>query len=323
MDALHDVARPHGLLVLEDAAQAARRDATAAGGSDRSARPPRFSFYPSKNLGALGDGGAICTDDALLAARLRRLRNLGQRAKGEHVELGYNERLDGLQAALLSVKLRHLDAVDRARGAACAAQYRERLAPTVTRARGTSREPVRLPRVCQSGSPAATRSPTLLRSNGIETGIHYRTRSTSTRPGPSGRCDTATSAGRRGVGCRGAVAADASRPGAARDRARRRRALTRRRSSMRGLTMNTAAPDLHNGSSEARATSRSGVAVIGLGYWGPNLLRVLSDKPDVEVRWVCDLDDDRLQKFGRRYPGASTRRATSTRCWPTPTSTRC
>jgi dTDP-4-amino-4,6-dideoxygalactose transaminase len=65
---------------------------------------PRFSFYPSKNLGALGDGGEICTDDHVLASRLRRLRNLGQRAKEEHVELGYNERLDGLQAALLRVK---------------------------------------------------------------------------------------------------------------------------------------------------------------------------------------------------------------------------
>ena len=74
-----------------------------------------FSFYPSKNLGALGDGGAICTDDDVLAARLRRLRNLGQRTKGEHVELGYNERLDGLQAALLRVKLVYLDMWNEAR----------------------------------------------------------------------------------------------------------------------------------------------------------------------------------------------------------------
>src|SRR6185437_2835660 len=100
MDAIHSFAGPRGLLVLEDAAQA--HGATYHGrrvGSLGDAAA--FSFYPSKNLGALGDGGAICTDDDVLAGRLRRLRNLGQRAKGEHVELGYNERLDGLQAALL------------------------------------------------------------------------------------------------------------------------------------------------------------------------------------------------------------------------------
>ena len=98
MDAVNAFARPAGLLVLEDAAQAA--------GARYSGRPvgslgaaAGFSFYPGKNLGALGDGGAVCTNDALLASRLRRLRNLGQRTKGEHVEIGYNERLDGLQAA--------------------------------------------------------------------------------------------------------------------------------------------------------------------------------------------------------------------------------
>ena len=99
MAAIESFAKPRGLLVFEDAAQAHgatyrdRRVGSLGSGA-------AFSFYPTKNLGALGDGGAICTDDELIAERLRRLRNLGQRTKGEHVELGYNERLDGLQAAL-------------------------------------------------------------------------------------------------------------------------------------------------------------------------------------------------------------------------------
>ncbi len=114
MDAIHRFAKPHGLLVLEDAAQAhgALYRGRRAGSLGAAAA---FSFYPSKNLGALGDGGAVCTDDDVLAARLRRLRHLGQRAKGEHVELGYNERLDALQAALLRVKLPYLDGWNESR----------------------------------------------------------------------------------------------------------------------------------------------------------------------------------------------------------------
>jgi dTDP-4-amino-4,6-dideoxygalactose transaminase len=123
--AIEAFARPHGLLVLEDAAQAhgARNDGRVVGSLGAAAG---FSFYPSKNLGALGDGGAICTNDAGLADRVRRLRNLGQRAKGEHIDLGYNERLDGLQAALLRVKLPLLDEWNAARRTH-ATTYRELL----------------------------------------------------------------------------------------------------------------------------------------------------------------------------------------------------
>lgn len=112
--AIHAFARPQGLLVLEDAAQAhgARFDGRVVGSLGAAAA---FSFYPSKNLGALGDGGAVCTNDESLATRVRRLRNLGQRQKGEHIELGYNERLDGLQAAFLRVKLPHLEGWNAAR----------------------------------------------------------------------------------------------------------------------------------------------------------------------------------------------------------------
>jgi dTDP-4-amino-4,6-dideoxygalactose transaminase len=125
MDAIHAFAKPHGLLVLEDAAQAhGARDRGRRAGSLGAAAG--FSFYPSKNLGALGDGGAICTSDDMLDARVRRLRHLGQRGKGEHVELGYNERLDGLQAAMLRIKLARLDGWNDARRAH-AATYRELL----------------------------------------------------------------------------------------------------------------------------------------------------------------------------------------------------
>jgi dTDP-3-amino-3,4,6-trideoxy-alpha-D-glucose transaminase len=89
-----------------------------------------FSFYPSKNLGALGDAGAVCTNDAALAERLRRLRNLGQRRKGDHVSFGVNERLDALQAAFLQVKLRHLAGGNAARRGH-AAHYRRLLAGQV------------------------------------------------------------------------------------------------------------------------------------------------------------------------------------------------
>ncbi len=108
MDAVRRIADRHGLLVVEDACQAhgARyRGRRASSLGDAAA----FSFYPSKNLGAFGDGGAVVTSDDGLADAVRVLRNYGQRRKHEHVVKGYNNRLDTLQAALLRVKLRHLD----------------------------------------------------------------------------------------------------------------------------------------------------------------------------------------------------------------------
>jgi dTDP-3-amino-3,4,6-trideoxy-alpha-D-glucose transaminase len=102
------IAKRHGLLVVEDAAQAhgATYQGRKAGALGDAAG---FSFYPSKNLGALGDGGAVTTNDGQLADRVRLLRNYGARAKYQHEIRGTNSRLDELQAAYLRVKLTRLD----------------------------------------------------------------------------------------------------------------------------------------------------------------------------------------------------------------------
>jgi dTDP-4-amino-4,6-dideoxygalactose transaminase len=108
MDAIGALADRHGLLVIEDACQAhgARYKRKRVGSLGHAAA---FSFYPGKNLGALGDGGIAVTSDAAVAESLRELRNYGQREKYDHVVKGFNRRLDTLQAAALRVKLRRLD----------------------------------------------------------------------------------------------------------------------------------------------------------------------------------------------------------------------
>lgn len=116
------IAVKYGLKVIEDAAQAhgARYQGIRAGNLGDVAA---FSFYPGKNLGAFGDGGAITTNDVDLAAKLRSLRNYGSSAKYVHEVIGLNSRLDSLQAAVLRVKLRYLDEWN-ARRSALAASYR-------------------------------------------------------------------------------------------------------------------------------------------------------------------------------------------------------
>ncbi|MDP2752964.1 MAG: DegT/DnrJ/EryC1/StrS family aminotransferase, partial [Nitrospirota bacterium] len=108
MDPIIEIARRHNLRVIEDAAQAhgARYKGRRAGSLGDAAG---FSFYPGKNLGALGDGGAVTTDDETLAGRIRVLRNYGSSIKYHNELKGYNSRLDELQAAFLRVKLKHLD----------------------------------------------------------------------------------------------------------------------------------------------------------------------------------------------------------------------
>jgi dTDP-4-amino-4,6-dideoxygalactose transaminase len=125
MDPIMAIAAEHGLTVIEDAAQAqgARYKGRRTGSLGHAAG---HSFYPGKNLGAFGDGGAVTTNDDDLAAKVRLLRNYGSKVKYQNEVKGYNSRLDELQAAFLRVKLRHLDAWN-ARRAKIAALYLESL----------------------------------------------------------------------------------------------------------------------------------------------------------------------------------------------------
>ena len=126
LDPVLAIARNNKLKVLEDAAQAhgARYKGVRIGGHGDAVA---WSFYPGKNLGALGDGGAVTTNDPELADRIKVLRNYGSRIKYVNETQGYNSRLDPIQAAVLEVKLRHLDDWN-ARRAALAGRYSEGLA---------------------------------------------------------------------------------------------------------------------------------------------------------------------------------------------------
>lgn len=108
MDPINEIAKKHGLIVIEDAAQAqgARYKGRRVGSLGQAAGT---SFYPGKNLGALGDGGAVLTNDDAIAEKVRKLRNYGSKIKYQHDTDGYNSRLDEMQAAFLRVKLNVLD----------------------------------------------------------------------------------------------------------------------------------------------------------------------------------------------------------------------
>jgi dTDP-4-amino-4,6-dideoxygalactose transaminase len=114
MDPILEIAQRHRLVVIEDACQAhgAKYKGKRVGSLGHAAA---FSFYPAKNLGAYGDGGMVVTNDERVAESVRMLRDYGQREKYRHVLRGYNHRLDTLQAAVLRVKLQHLDAWNAAR----------------------------------------------------------------------------------------------------------------------------------------------------------------------------------------------------------------
>jgi len=119
LDPILEFAEPRGIAVIEDACQA--HGALYRGlpvGTFGIASC--FSFYPGKNLGAYGEAGAVATDDPAIAARIRRLRNHGERERYRHVEIGFNARMEGIQGAVLSVKLRHLDEWNDARRARAA-----------------------------------------------------------------------------------------------------------------------------------------------------------------------------------------------------------
>ena len=171
MRPLLEIARSHGLIVIEDAAQAhgAEYDNRRAGSLGDLAC---FSFYPGKNLGAYGEGGAITTNDDGYDKALRVLRDHGQTAKYHHEVIGYNYRLEGIQGAVLRVKLRHLEEWNDARRR-LAALYRELLADAG----------VGLVEEMSYGKPVYHVFPILtdlrdalaghLKTSAIATGIHY------------------------------------------------------------------------------------------------------------------------------------------------------
>lgn len=175
LDPLLAVARDRGLHVVEDAAQAH--------GAAYRGRPcgsigvaAGFSFYPGKNLGAYGDGGAITTNDDALAAEIRLLRNWGSTVKYVHRRMGFNSRLDTVQAAVLNVKLRHLDRWN-ARRAELVERYRAALGQRgdirfIERAPWTTRHAHHLLviRVAASQRDAVLQA---LHAAGVGAGIHY------------------------------------------------------------------------------------------------------------------------------------------------------
>ncbi|MCL6481884.1 MAG: DegT/DnrJ/EryC1/StrS family aminotransferase [Firmicutes bacterium] len=172
IEALREIARHHHLFLIEDNAQAL--------GATWRGRPTGsfgiagcLSFYPTKNLGAYGDAGMVVTDSEELARHVRTMRNHGQAEKYVSTELGWNSRLDELQAAVLRVKLRHLDSWTLRRQAV-AARYTELLA---------SLEPIRVPRIAplathvfhQYTIRVANRDAVAARlaEQGIATAVHY------------------------------------------------------------------------------------------------------------------------------------------------------
>lgn len=171
LPAVEDMATRHGLWVLEDCAQAqgAAWDGRRVGSFGRAAA---FSFYPSKNLPAMGDGGAVLTNDDEVAARCRRLRDHGRLSKNVHAEVGFNLRFSELQAAALRVLLRRLDAMnDRRR--ALAGRYAERLAglPLLTPAEREHARHVHHLYVIRTDRRDELAA--FLKDRGIQTGIHY------------------------------------------------------------------------------------------------------------------------------------------------------
>ena len=174
LDALFHVTQRYGLAVIEDAAQAhgARLRGRRAGSLGAAAA---FSFYPGKNLGALGDGGAVVTQDTELAARIRRRANHGRAASDRcrHDQRGRNSRLDTLQAAMLSVKLADLDNANLARRRAMD-RYRQQLPPScrpvTTHPAAESVHHLAVIRVEDRAAVTAE-----LERHGIGWGVHYPT----------------------------------------------------------------------------------------------------------------------------------------------------
>jgi dTDP-4-amino-4,6-dideoxygalactose transaminase len=171
MDPILDIARRHKLIVIEDAAQAH--------GATYKGRPVGslgdmacFSFYPGKNLGAYGEGGIVTTNNSDYARTIAMLRDWGQDRKYHHVLPGYNYRLEGIQGAVLRVKLRHLETWTEARRAR-AARYDTLLAPAGIRIPAAPRDGRHVYHVYAIRVTERDQFQKALHAKGIQTGIHY------------------------------------------------------------------------------------------------------------------------------------------------------
>jgi dTDP-4-amino-4,6-dideoxygalactose transaminase len=171
MDAIMDIARRHGLVVIEDAAQShgAEYQGRRVGGIGAMGC---FSFYPAKNLGACGEGGAVVTNDAAYARRIRLLRDWGSERKYIHDVKGYNYRMEGMQGAILRVKLRHLEQWTETRRAH-AARYGELLAGCGVRLPAAMPYARHVYHVYSIRSADRDTLRTALQQAEIQTGIHY------------------------------------------------------------------------------------------------------------------------------------------------------
>ncbi len=168
LGAILEIGKRHGIVVLEDAAQA--HGAMYHGKPIGSGSVAAFSFYPGKNLGAAGEAGGIVVRDETLARRMRLLRNHGSEKKYLHEALGYNYRLEGIQGAVLGVKLRYLAAWTAARGRVAAAY--DSLLEAVERPHlvaGTSSAYHIYPVLVNDRDEIAAR----MKSDGIDTNVHY------------------------------------------------------------------------------------------------------------------------------------------------------
>ena len=171
MPRIMQIAGEHGLLVIEDCAQAhgATLGAVKTGGWGHIAA---FSFYPTKNLSALGDGGAVTTNDSAFAARLRSLREYGWRERYVSHEPGLNSRLDELQAAILRVKLQHLDR-ENTRRRQIAADYQRLLAQTGLILPICAADAIHVYHQYVVRSSGRDQLRACLREHGVDTLIHY------------------------------------------------------------------------------------------------------------------------------------------------------
>ena len=171
MDRIMAIAERHGVPVIEDAAQAH-------GAKYRGKRVGQFgqlacfSFYPSKNLGAYGEAGALITNDASMARRARSLRDHAQSQKYLHDEVGYNYRMDGFQGAVLAIKLKHLDKWNEAR-IACAQRYTELLKDSSYKLPAEISDSECVWHCYVIETPERDRVRSALQDVGIQTAVHY------------------------------------------------------------------------------------------------------------------------------------------------------